>query len=368
MTLPLGSASSIERMLACPASCVLPQVDSTSDDADAGHAKHAYVNAVLTGTPPADALAKVPADLSDTCARLDWHALGGDLSDVRSEVAYAIDVKKRTARELGVNIGRAYHLHSLGENEIPGSEDIGGVTFDGVPTTVDVKSGWGETTRSDENGQLGFFAAAKHLITGSQVVGVRIAKLRDDGSVTPDASVLSAFEIESFLDELEAGAERVHAARRVYLAGGQVDVSMGAHCRNCPAMTHCPAHTRMALAMVGDTDALAAQVAYLDEAGATRAWLTYKQVKDKLEMVGDALKARARQRGITTDERHWVVERMTTRTAFDKDAAVALLQSFGASAEQIAGLSKESTFGVVREVLKPGAPKLPGRKKAKELA
>ena len=364
MSLPLGSASGIERMLACPASVVLPQVHSTTGDASDGTVKHAFVSDVLSGASVADALARVPADLRPTCEKVDWHALGGDLHDVRSEVAYVLDVRNRTAREVGVNIGRSYP--ELGEWEIPGTADIEGVRFDGVPVVDDLKSGWGEVTRSEDNGQLGFFAAVKLITTGASEVEVRIAKLRDDGSVTPDSATLSAFEVESFIDELDAGAERVHAARRVYLAGGPLDVTEGPWCRYCDSKTWCPAYTRMALAMTQNVDELAKMVAHLDEDGATKALRDWRYIGEIHEMIGKALKARARAQGIGIDERKWYAEVMTSRKSFDADAALALLRSYGASDSQIGGLYKESTFGVVREVLRPGAPRLPGRKKSKE--
>jgi hypothetical protein len=362
MGLPNGSASGIERMLRCAASVVLPQVYSSDSYAERGKGIHGYVRAVLAGTPPDVALAAVDDDHRETCRRIDWHGLGGDLRDVRSEVAYAIDVRTRTARELGVNVAREYRLFNLTEDEIPGSLDIEGTRFDGIPVILDLKTGWGDVTPAEDNGQLRFFAAARRLLTDAPEVEVRIARLREDGSIRPDSSIVTALDVDCFLDELEDGLSFVRSARKALESGPGVNVSTGSHCRYCPAMSACPAYVNLALAVAGEVSALTMSVSNLTSEQAGVAWRKAKQVDALLESVFDALKARARQEPIALDGGKIIKPIEVNRRDFSSGAALALLRAFGASEAQIAGLYRAHTIEQIREVNAPSA-KAPARRR-----
>lgn len=358
------TASGIERALACPASVVLPRVHRTSDFADRGHAIHKYISAVLTGAPSDVAIVAVPEDHRETCKNIDWRKLGGDLHDVRSEVAYAIDVRARTARELGVNIGRDYGRFDLNEYEVVGTLDIEGTRIDDVPVIDDVKSGWMGVTPVEDNGQQRFFGAVKHLMTGRPEVEIRIAKLREDGSIQPDSHTLTAFDSDEFIDELEAGVDRVHEAKRVYLAGGTPNVSVGSQCDWCECMASCPAYARLALAVAGEVSELAKSVAIITPAQRGVAWTKAKAIETILESVIKALKAAARQEPFPVGDGKVVRAVQSGSSSFDAGAAIALLRSFGASDAQVDGLYRRTSFDVIRETNAPGVKRARKSKKA----
>ena len=278
-----GSASATERTIACPASLALPKAHRSTVYAERGHDKHGYVRAVIAGVPAGTALAAVDAADRATCAAIEWPRLIGDLTDVRCEVAYALDPIARTARFLGVNVGRDYEQFNLGPNEIPGSLDIEGRRFDGVPVVRDLKTGYLEVTDAEENGQGLFFAAVMYLITGAPEVCFEIMKLKPSGEIfTESSATYGAFELNSFLDELEEALVDSRTARRVYLTGGTPDVSVGSWCRYCEAMESCPAYTRLARSMSSDVANLESRVESLTLAEAGVAWRKAKQIEAML--------------------------------------------------------------------------------------
>lgn len=357
---PNGTASAIERTLECAASVVLPQVRRASTSASSrGTVIHEYARAVLVGTARETALAAVPAEWRDTCAHLDFSKLGGDLSDVRCEMAYAYDVVARTARELGSNIGRDYGRFAITATEIPGSDDIEGMRIDGVPVALDIKTGFERVTACSENAQIMFFALVLMLRTGADEVEGRIAYVREDGSVSIDAHTFSRFDLETFADALEDGHASINAARRVFLAGGAPAVTEGSHCKYCASMSACPAYVSLARTMATDVDSIAGKLETLTDEQAGAAWAKAKAVESLLERVLDALKARARQSPLPTPGGKLVKAiPMKGRESFNHGAAIDMLRTKGASPEEIRGLYRIGEPGEqVREV---AAPKLLG--------
>lgn len=356
-----GSASATERTLACPASLVLPRVRRERPGQKRGHGIHRYVSAVLSGVPVTRALELVDAEHWPLCKRVDWRELGADLVNVRSEVAYALDPVARTARMIGVDIGRQYGR--LGPNEIPGSDDIEGELPDGTPVVIDMKSGFLDVTDAEENGQGLFFGAVKHLMTGASEVEFRIAKLLPSGRVVPDVARYTAFEIDSFLDEYEVALARKLEASRVYLAGGVPNVNVGPYCRYCEGFESCPGQVKLARAMVTDASELDARVASLTLAESGVAWRKAKQVESLLDRVLDALKARAGQEPLPLGDGKEVRATGYDKSSFDREAALGLLQDKGATKEEIASLYRPVHIEQVRELNVRGVK--PARKRTK---
>ena len=364
-----GSASATERTLACPASLALPKVHRSSAYAERGHGIHAFVRAVLAGVPHAAAVAAVDEEHLGTCNRMQVSALVGDLYNVRCEVAYALDPIARTARFLGVDVGRNYEQFNLGPNEIPGSLDIEGTNFTDVPVVRDLKTGYLDVTDAEDNGQGLFFAAVKYLMTGAPEVIFEILKLRPDGSlVTVSSATYTAFELDSFLDSLEEALVESRAARRVYLAGGTPDVTVGTWCRFCESMESCPAYMRLAKSMASDVADIETRVDHLTLPEAGVAWRKAKTIEAMLKRVLEALKSRARQEPLPIDGGKQVKAISFGRSDFDRDLALAMLRERGATDAEIAVLFRESEVEQIREVNDPNAARQPkARKRAKKV-
>lgn len=334
----------------CPSSLALPHVFSEPSDAAArGIALHAFVQSVLSGAEPSAALGLM-ADEDDraTAAMIDWDRLLRGLHSVRSEVAYALDVRARTARFLGINVGRQYETAAiaqgapLGEWEVPGSCDIEGVDSAGRIVIDDIKSGFRSVLRAETNGQLLFFAACRMLMPDSNVDEVegRIARLKSDGDINDnDRAVYSRFDIDVYLDEYESALTKAKEARALYLAGGVPDVSEGPHCEHCLAFNACPGKTalvRAAVPMLADIDARIAAMTSEDAGAAFE--IAHDRIKPVIERVLNALKERVNREGYLPLPGGKKMARSITSAGkphFSAPLARGLLVQLGANAEQI---------------------------------
>lgn len=346
-----GSASASDRTLACPSWLALPHVERHGDDAARGTQIHGYVRDVLEGTDPAKALEKVDAAHRPLCVLLDWSRLGSDLeAPLETEGAYAIDVRARTARYLGSNVGRAYEAAAraqgapLGPWEVPGSLDIAGRQRGRHERLVvlDLKSGFRDVTPSAENGQGLFFAAAKLLLEEDvEEVEFRIAHARTSGDVWDgDRAVFSRLDVDTYLDEYEEQLVQAEVARQLVAAGRTPDVAAGDHCRYCPAFDACPAQTALARRLLPELASLEGRVDAMTIAEVGAAFeIANTRVKPLLEKVLKPLKERIDRDGLAPfpDGKRCAKLSVYPEERFVQKNALALLEQLGATKEQLAG-------------------------------
>lgn len=367
MSLPNGSASATARTLGCQGSLVLARVGRTTGYAERGRGIHGFVCAVLSGTPIETALAAVEPEYRETCQFLEWRRLGGDLSNVRTEVSYALDPFARTARFLGLNVGRDYAQFNLGPDEIPGSLDIEGMRIDGIPVVQDLKTGYGDVEEAETNGQGLFFGSVLHILTGAPEVEFRVNRAHASGKVTIESSAIyTAWEIDTFLDALADALTLARAERRVYLAGGVPTVEVGPWCRYCPCFENCPAQAALAKAMLPEATSMEARVQTLTLPEAGRAWTLAKDIEGRVGRVLDALKLRAHQEPLPSRYGKEVRPIQFERSDFSREKAIELLGELGATPEQVGQLYVARTIEQVRECNDPNARRLPMRPRAKK--
>jgi tetrahydromethanopterin S-methyltransferase subunit G len=363
--IPAGvTASAVERALACPASTVLARVDRTTAYAERGHGKHAYIRAVLTGTPVETAIAATDEEDRATCKAIDWDKLCGDLDEIEAEAAFAIDVVARTARRLGHNIGRDYAGAAsrlgqpLGESEVPGSADIVGRSRrTGRLTVIDTKSGYQDVTPPGDNGQGRFFAAALHLLTGEDV-DFRIAKLKPTGRVWNDEATFTAWDVDVFLDELEEALGRARAMRRALPVAPSVHE--GDWCGYCPALDTCPAKTALARTMLetlAPLDVEGAIKAMSDEDAGRAYVLAHDRAAPIVDRVIEALKARAKASPFPLPDGKILRAAPYTKENLNQGALLALAKNMGATDEQIERCYSTAQVAPVRPCAPPKAAK-----------
>ncbi len=349
-SLPNGSASANQRTIACPSWLALPsRVNRSTKYNDRGHNAHGFTRAIIAGVAKDDALAEVsdPA-LRETCRMLDWDKLCGDLDDLETEVAYAIDVKARTARLIGTNIGRDYHGAArrlgqpLGPNELPGSLDITGRRkTDRRRVVTDTKFGYQDVEEIESNAQALFFAAVFVLMDGEAEVECRMAKIKPSGDVWNDVAVFTAWDVDCYLDALEDALDRANQAKRLVLVGGVPDFHAGDHCTYCPGADSCPSKTNLARAMLGDLQALDGAIEVMSDQQARGAYeKAHDQIKPVLDRILEGLKERARRSPIPLAEGLELREAPYSKQQPDFAAAVTLARSLGATEAQI----KEECF------------------------
>lgn len=274
----LPTASGLTRAMACPTSCVLPQVTTaTSAAANLGREVHLYVEALANG----DDADKVAAGLSEAgrtfCAGLEPETLPVDLSaGWLSEVAYGYSPANNEGRELDAS-GRSYG--NLPDGWLAGTADLVRVAGD-TAVVVDVKTGRGWLPKPSESGQLKFLALAVSAAYGVSEVSVGHLKLRDDGRAWLELDTLDALALADARDQLMDAAARV--------ALGEVAPKEGPWCRYCPGFASCPAKAALAAASVGAPAVLTPETA-------AAAWQRLKDVRQVLDRVEAALKEYAQE-------------------------------------------------------------------------
>jgi hypothetical protein len=347
---PNGSASAATRTLRCPAWLAFPHVDHESDDAARGHVIHRYGKAVLSGTPIDAALAAVkdPA-IRATCQAIDWQRVGGDLRNVQCEVAYVLDVRERTARIVGIDIGRNYEKDGpLGEWDVPGSVDIEGWADPRRLVVDDLKTGFLDVESAATNGQGLCLASAVSLAHGVSEVEFRISHLKPSGRVWNDAAIHTAMDIDGFLDEYEEAIVRSREAKRIYLAGGTPNVTEGDWCRYCPSADSCPAKTKLVRALLPELEAVDAGIDSLTPERAGQAWvLAHDRAAPLLERILDALKDRARRSPIPLGNGKELRESISARESLHAESILALARKLGATDEMIADCYREASVSRV---------------------
>lgn len=302
----LGSGSTIERTMQCAASCAYPRAGHQGENATAGIENHDKIQKGDRSKPVVEAM------LSDA-------------EEVRQEVAYALNIETRGVRELGVNIGRNYG--KLADTEIPLTVDLE-CKKAGTWWVVDWKSRERVTIARD-NWQL---RAAAMAVSGRHKADTIIAAIGylDDSEL--DAAPFDVFHMLGFWSDMGHMVRRVREAQAKLARGEVLDVAAGAWCKYCPALPHCPAHTRLAKALLGELEGVDAQVATLTVEQCGRAWELLKRYDVIADRVKESIKARARQEFIPLSggKRLALIE-MNGRQSIDADAVKARYAELGES-------------------------------------
>jgi hypothetical protein len=283
MALPSGSR--LHRAMLCPASAVLPRVESVSGAGEKGTAKHAFF-ANLQRMPREEALELVPVEHRTACEALDVSQLPIG-AEWLAEVALVYDVASDSARFLGQDVGREYG--QLGETELPMSLDLVGL-FEGGALVVDFKTGRGKVPPVHVNWQLRIGAMAVARWKGLERVRVALAFPREDGTwgwSFAEHDSFDFFEMDGELRDFAASIKRPDAAERVRVGG---------HCRYCPSLAYCPAQTVMVRRMAAEPEKVGADIrSLLTPETAGRAYERLRAVKAVLREVESALHAYASQ-------------------------------------------------------------------------
>lgn len=292
MTLPTFSA--LERALACPASEVLPHVDSTSDWALRGTAVHHFIDGAMI-TDRETALEHCPEEYRELCEAIPIDELP---TNVSSEVAFAIDVRTGLCRRLPN--GECHRDYSdATEDEVVGTLDAVGIGAMGY--VGDFKTGRSVTYPS-RNPQL--LAGALALTRAYQLSECKVEAIYvREGSVYRQSATVDAFELSEFLlrlvhmrEVLDQWWVDLDDGATVTLA----DVTAGSHCRYCPAFASCPAQQHLGLQMVDGTMAKTVEgwCGLIDEENAVDAYAKYLAMRTLTNRVADIVKAYAKEHPI----------------------------------------------------------------------
>ena len=345
----LPTASGLTRALACPTSCVLPQVTAPpSPWAESGRALHAYVEAIAKGKVPAEAAELVPEALRTTALAMDTDNWPVDVSaGWLSELAVEYNLDTDGAQLIDAR-GRSYGLGT--EAQLYGTADLVRVHGSTV-YVVDVKTGRGWLPRPSESGQLRFLALAFTRVYACESAEVGHLRVDGDGRAWLDLDTLDAFELATVRDQLVEARANVNA--RV------VAPKEGQWCRYCPAFACCPAKAALACASV-DVDGP------LTRETAAAAWRRVKDVRAVLDRVEGALREYAAREPVPLDGGWELAEVETTRETLDaRKVRAAALEMLGPAVADLAvelTATKSSLEAAIKEHV--AAEKAAGRKAA----
>lgn len=240
----LITASSFARAQACTASQVLPRVyEPPSDAAERGTVVHRYLQDVATEGRDA-ALAAAPEDWRAELARLDVSALPHS-QGYAVEVALAWEVATGVGREIGRNVeGRGVYTGIDGATHVAGTADLVGLTPEAV-VVLDVKTGWAWLPAPSVSAQLRGLAVMAAAAYGRSQAVVGFVRIRGTTPVivTETADAVALADAADELRVMHGRAAKMQwAARKPEV---RLDVAIGEHCRYCPALRACPAHTSL---------------------------------------------------------------------------------------------------------------------------
>lgn len=235
--------SAFPRLQRCVGSAVLPQADEVREGMERGTAIHAHMERMANGETRADSLAKVPEQWRADAAAIDVDPTV--LRNGAAEVAFALNLERGTARELGRGLSRAEARALLTPSEIAMVADW--VTVTGTEAYVaDWKTGVAEgLTPAPRNAQLLTYMTAAFLAyQGQNVTTVRGALVRVDRD-TPyweQTSPQDALDVEAHLEAIRTMLNRAKEARARYSATGELPpLAVSAACDWCPSRRFCPA-------------------------------------------------------------------------------------------------------------------------------
>lgn len=337
------TASSIPRLLACPASGALPHHEYSTQFAADGQDRHGDMEAAAD-VGDHEALPEVVASL----------ILPGDR--LYAETSFAYDVSSDIARMIGP-VHRKYG--DLGPYEVGGTPDLV-IIGSGRGILAEYKS-FESVEDAESNTQTlttGLMVARWFALDELTVVIAYLGGLRK-----PSVATLSVLDFDAHaarLKQLQFDVAQAAANPSAYL-------KTGAHCRYCPAFLSCPVQNALKKQASNGELALITEAAipFRDDEDAARAFDLLARIKLLTTRMSAALYARAKDRPIPLGDGKFLgeVEKQGNRQ-IDGDAAYVLVrQKYGQEVADRA-VTREASQKGIEDALKAAGIAAP--KKAKD--
>lgn len=339
------SASNAEAFVMCGASHVLPQSQKHNDYMHKGTEGHAPLEAMLNG--------KVPSTTDRGLASVKdfpFDVVMDGVTRRRGEAAFAVNVKTRTSRFLGVNIGREYG--PLQKYEVPCTLDADGERAT-RPWVRDWKFGvsasWWQlmiqcmALAYDDPENPCSEVDAGFVFIDAETGG---REYREDGRV------VSLEEIDEAADRMVEAWDKVEKMVDAFDKDIPLTTAEGDWCKYCGAFPHCPAKWELARRIMEPIPrGSALEAMTLDKQGALYAALQDR--KKLIETVMDTLKITATNTPLPLPNgKRLVMMRMKGGERIDKPAALRILKELGASDDDMASVLKRSADYVQAKEIK----------------
>jgi len=197
-------------------------------------------------------------------------------------------VERRTVREIGLGLARNYG--PVSDTEIPLTIDLE-CRKDGVLWVGDWKSRM-RVAQVQRNWQIRCAVMAS-MARHSEDYAMGFLGYLDDSEL--ETAAFDAFDLSAWWDELRAMAARIRDASAAHARGETLPVSSGSWCKYCPALPYCPAHTRLALSMLGELESVDKAMSELTPEQKGRAWELAGRAEVLVARVRDSLKEQAKR-------------------------------------------------------------------------
>ena len=269
------SCSGLDRAIACPASCTLPQLKQPPGIwAERGTKIHKFLE--LAGTVGRDqALASVADDdVRAICEAIDVSVIP---QGAEHEVALGLDLESGKAQRYDLREHRGYPDDGL----LHGTADLVW-TGGGFVYVLDFKTGRSRKSAS-EAWQLKGLAVMACAYAGIQQARVGLAYLNDDGSWAQDWDEL---------DEFALADAQVQIAS-IYRKAKAGVFSVGEHCKYCPSLYVCPMQAQLARRMVPTLEEIDNRLAVMTPEERGQAWEKVGVAEALLDRIEDSLKQMA---------------------------------------------------------------------------
>jgi hypothetical protein len=345
------TASGSGRLLQCSGHLRLPWVRETSAAAQEGTDLHELMELGRHHENPR-ALAAWEAwqawKKANGWVMPSWETDPTDLTTAPApctEVAYALDLERRTARSLASSGHRDYS--SATDTEICGTADLVTQLAQGVtwasrePTTatrwavVDWK--FGAVPVEADSAQMRTLAAMVMLHEQAESVLAIIVQSPPEGSATVRTKLFTRDDLMAHVEMLAESANEVRE--------GAVQLQRGPECTYCPAVSSCPVQLAKLSQLVAPNG-----IGTITPARAGEIWIELRQAKKRLEAIEDACKELAAAEGglpLPGGKRLTLVQR--TRSSIDAKQLEAIARGHGASDEEIDACRKATTYTTTQE-------------------
>lgn len=313
----LGTGSELDRLMLCPASAALPRAREATGAQRAGTALAQFLAALDTMSRD-QALAAAPAEHREFLSRVDVEMIR-PVRGWLGEVAFVYDVETDESRELGRKLERGYERalkRPAKPTEIFLTADAVSVAAD-TAYILDDKRGWApHVPPARECWQVlaGGLAAARAYGCDRAVVG--IGRVLDDGVPRFDSAELDEMALDIVAAQLRDLYRKIEAARKKVAAGETPTVTIGDHCRYCPALVYCPAHRALVGSVVRNQPThtslravVDAKPEEIDDDTAAFAWRDLVAAQKFLGKVRESLIARAYHRPFARCDGLWMIAR-----------------------------------------------------------
>ncbi len=284
---PRLTASRLALARSCPGSFALgPHVSpAPGEAAEKGTAIHAFLEAVLDGVDPDEALPEHP-EARAVCEKIDPREVcevAGENPSTETPLGW--DPATGEAREAPRATAERRDYSALPEGWVAGTADAVSDEGDAVRVT-DWKTGSYEVSDPGENPQLLFLGLAAARSRGKDRAILQVVRVNEDGTLRARTAELRPDDLALVEASLVAVLGRVEKSQ-----DGVPELRPGRHCRFCPALYRCPAVAGEAQALLEDPSE------ELDPASAARAWESLAALEAALKRAREALSLYVAARG-----------------------------------------------------------------------